>query len=144
MFFVLSLENAGIFQALKFVSIVTTVIIIVYFATEEEEEEYEESLASQKNEVQNVIKSLAAKLEDLQTCFDLIVKHGAALQRSLSELESLDTAQDVPTKFKSVNERATLFRITSNAMINVSVLSSSKKVVLKQRFYVLACIFTKK
>ncbi|PSN47433.1 Oxysterol-binding protein 1 [Blattella germanica] len=86
--------------------------------SEEEEEEYDETMASQKNEVQNVIKSLAARLEDLQTCSDLIAKHGAALQRSLSELESLDTAQDVPTKLKSVNERATLFRITSNAMIN--------------------------
>jgi hypothetical protein len=93
----------------------------MYFATEEEEEEYDETMASQKNEVQNVIKTLAARLEDLQTCSDLITKHGAALQRSLSELESLDTAQDVPTKLKSVNERATLFRITSNAMINVSV-----------------------
>jgi hypothetical protein len=93
---------------------------IMYFATEEEEEEYDESMASQKNEVQNVIKSLVSRLEDLQTCSDLITKHGAALQRSLSELESLDTAQDVPTKLKSVNERATLFRITSNAMINVS------------------------
>lgn len=96
------------------------VITIMCFATEEEEEEYDESMSSQKNEVQNVIKSLAARLEDLQTCSELIAKHGAALQRSLSELESLDTAQDVPTKLKSVSERATLFRITSNAMIHVS------------------------
>lgn len=96
-------------------------MIIVYFATEEEEEEYDESMTSQKNEMQNVIKSLAARLEDLQTCCDLTLKHGNALQRSLSELESLDTAQDVLTKLKSVNERATLFRITSNGMINVSV-----------------------
>lgn len=86
--------------------------------SEEEEEEFDESMASQKNEMQNVIKSLAARLEDLQTCSELITKHGAALQRSLSELESLDTAQDVPTKLKSVSERATLFRITSNAMIH--------------------------
>jgi ethanolamine utilization protein EutQ (cupin superfamily) len=91
------------------------------FATEEEEEEYDESVASQKNDVQNVIKTIAARLEDLQTCSELITKHGAALQRSLSELESLETAQDVPTKLKSVSERATLFRITSNAMIHVSI-----------------------
>jgi hypothetical protein len=91
----------------------------MYFV-EEEEDEYDESVPSQKNDVQSVIKLLAARLEDLQTCSDLIAKHGAALQRSLSELESLDTAQDVPSKLKSVNERATLFRITSNAMINVS------------------------
>ncbi|XP_067015224.1 oxysterol-binding protein 1 isoform X2 [Anabrus simplex] len=86
--------------------------------SEDEEEEFDESVASQKNELQNVIKTLSARLEDLQTCSDLIVKHGAALQRSLSELESLDSTQDVSTKLKSVNERATLFRITSNAMIN--------------------------
>lgn len=117
----------------------------MYFATEEEEEEYDESMASQKNEVQNVIKSLAAKLEDLQTCSDLIAKHGATLQRSLSELESLDTVQDVPTKLKSVNERATLFRITSNAMINVSNwLGSSKEVILKQRCQAFTYIFTNK
>jgi hypothetical protein len=92
----------------------------MYFATEEEEEEYNESMESQKNEMQNVIKLLTAKLEDLRTCSDLITKHGATLQRYLSELESLDTVQDLPTKLKPVNERATLFRITSNAMINVS------------------------
>ena len=41
-----------------------------------------------KAELNNVIKTLGSKLEDLQTCHDLIVKHGLALQRSLNELES--------------------------------------------------------
>lgn len=67
-----------------------------------------------------MIKTLSARLEDLQTCSDLIAKHGTALQRSLSELENLDSTQDVTQKIKAVNERATLFRITSTAMINVS------------------------
>ena len=40
-----------------------------------------------KNELNNVVKLLGSKLEDLQTCHDLIVKHGLALQRSLGELE---------------------------------------------------------
>ncbi|XP_078600385.1 oxysterol-binding protein 1-like isoform X3 [Branchiostoma floridae x Branchiostoma japonicum] len=73
-----------------------------------------------KNEIQNTLRILSAKLEDLNTCNDLIAKHGAALQRSLSELEMLDkeNSTDVQSKVKAVNERATLFRITSNAMIN--------------------------
>lgn len=75
---------------------------------------------SEKNELQSILKTLNAKLEDLSTCNDLIIKHGTALQRSLSELESLETIPDAVNKIKSVNERATLFRITSNAMINVS------------------------
>jgi len=61
-----------------------------------------------------------SKLDDLSTCNDLIAKHGAALQRSLSELEGLRVPVDGGEKIKAVNERATLFRITSNAMINVS------------------------
>ena len=40
----------------------------------------------------------------------------------MSELEVLDAStQDLTAKTKTVNERATLFRISSNAMINVSV-----------------------
>ena len=42
-------------------------------------------------------------------------------QRSLGEFEQLDQITDAAAKIKSVNERATLFRITSNAMINVSI-----------------------
>ncbi|XP_030625250.1 oxysterol-binding protein 2 isoform X2 [Chanos chanos] len=67
---------------------------------------------------QGVLKTLASKLDDLSTCNELIGKHGAALQRSLSELEDLRTPTDGTDKLKAVNERATLFRITSNAMIN--------------------------
>uniref|UniRef100_A0A8C3A4S5 Oxysterol-binding protein n=1 Tax=Cyclopterus lumpus TaxID=8103 RepID=A0A8C3A4S5_CYCLU len=67
---------------------------------------------------QGVLKTLASKLDDLSTCNELIGKHGAALQRSLSELEELRGSADGTDRVKAVNERATLFRITSNAMIN--------------------------
>lgn len=69
---------------------------------------------------QGGLKTLAGKLDDLSTCNELIGKHGAALQRSLSELEELRGSADSTDKVKTVHERATLFRITSNAMINVS------------------------
>ncbi|XP_002735155.1 oxysterol-binding protein 1-like [Saccoglossus kowalevskii] len=71
-----------------------------------------------KNDIQNTLRMLSSKLEDLTTCNDLIAKHGAALQRSLSELELIQDPAEASTKIKAVNERATLFRITSNAMIN--------------------------
>ncbi|XP_076363799.1 oxysterol-binding protein 1-like isoform X2 [Tachypleus tridentatus] len=73
---------------------------------------------SDKNELQTMLKLLSAKLEDLTTCNNLIIKHGTALQRSLTELEQLESGSDSTAKVKAVNERATLFRITSNAMIN--------------------------
>lgn len=65
------------------------------------------------------MKALNMKIEDLRNCNDLIIKHGAALHRSLSELESIDSVADISAKIKALNERATLFRITSNAMIKV-------------------------
>lgn len=74
---------------------------------------------------QGVLKTLATKLEDLGTCNELIGKHGAALQRSLSDLEDLRGSTDSTDRVKAVNERATLFRITSNAMINVSSRTSN-------------------
>ncbi|XP_061624407.1 oxysterol-binding protein 2 isoform X1 [Phyllopteryx taeniolatus] len=73
---------------------------------------------SDRSEIQGTLKILVSKLDDLSTCNDLIAKHGAALQRSLSELESLKVPVEGGEKIKAVNERATLFRITSNAMIN--------------------------
>lgn len=74
---------------------------------------------SAKVEVMTAIKILSKKMEDLQMCNDLIVKHGNSLQKSLSDLESADAVGDVTTKIKAINERATLFRIASSAMINV-------------------------
>ncbi|XP_078083033.1 oxysterol-binding protein 2-like isoform X5 [Mustelus asterias] len=73
---------------------------------------------SDKSELHATLRTLANKLDDLSQCNDLIAKHGAALQRSLSELESLRLPAESGEKIKAVNERATLFRITSNAMIN--------------------------
>ena len=92
----------------------------------EDEDDYDEAPATMmggdKAELQTVLKTLQAKLEDLQTCSDLIAKQCAALQRSLAEAEAVaaDNPQEVMTKMKAVNERATLFRITSSAMVNVS------------------------
>jgi hypothetical protein len=65
-----------------------------------------------------VLRTLQAKLEDLTTCQDLIVKHGASLQKTLADLESAQNYADPAAKIKPANERATLFRITTNAMIN--------------------------
>uniref|UniRef100_A0A4W6EKV1 Oxysterol-binding protein n=1 Tax=Lates calcarifer TaxID=8187 RepID=A0A4W6EKV1_LATCA len=70
------------------------------------------------SEIQSTLRTLNNKVEDLTTCNDLIVKHGSALQRSLSELEAIRVGGDMGEKIRQVTERATLFRITSNAMIN--------------------------
>uniref|UniRef100_A0A663LXT6 Oxysterol-binding protein n=1 Tax=Athene cunicularia TaxID=194338 RepID=A0A663LXT6_ATHCN len=86
---------------------------------EESDDSGDESVSqTDKTELQNTLRTLSSKVEDLSTCNDLIAKHGTALQRSLSELETLRLPAESTEKIKQVNERATLFRITSNAMIN--------------------------
>lgn len=85
---------------------------------------------SDKIELQSVLKLLATKLETLQTCHDVVNKHGSALQRYLTELEQIENPNDALQKSKAVNERATLFRITSSAMIN----SSSEYLKLAQSY----------
>lgn len=96
-----------------------------FHLTDDEEEEAAEQVTDKTfdpTEIENTIKILSSKIEDLTTCNNLIVNHGTQLQRSLAELDHMQSASgDTSTKMKAINERATLFRITTNAMINVSL-----------------------
>ncbi|XP_049879302.1 oxysterol-binding protein 1 isoform X2 [Pectinophora gossypiella] len=60
-----------------------------------------------------IARELAARFHDLRTCSELVARHGAALQRSLVDLEIPPSDNT-----KQVSERATLFRISCNAMMN--------------------------
>lgn len=100
-------------------SCLTATVLVLDSESDEDERQQPD-----KNELQLLVRTLASKLEDLNTCNDLIAKHGSALQKTLSELEQVDDSVEAAGKLKAVNERATLFRITSNAMINVSFVSS--------------------
>ncbi|KAH8365054.1 hypothetical protein KR200_009801 [Drosophila serrata] len=87
-----------------------------------ESEEEEEEVTAQvvpSQEISSVVRDLTERLENMRTCYDLITKHGAALQRALNDLET-NEEESLASRTKIVNERATLFRITSNAMINAS------------------------
>ncbi|KAB0790728.1 hypothetical protein PPYR_15720 [Photinus pyralis] len=85
---------------------------------ESEEDEEADEASGSPEEWSGVVRELQACLDDLQTCSELISKHGASLQRALGELESTVDPDLAQGKSKLVNERATLFRIASNAMIN--------------------------
>ncbi|XP_052738979.1 oxysterol-binding protein 1 [Bicyclus anynana] len=60
-----------------------------------------------------IAREMGARFHDLRTCSELVARHGAALQRSLVDLEIPPTDTT-----KQVSERATLFRISCNAMMN--------------------------
>lgn len=60
-----------------------------------------------------IARELATRFHDLRTCSELVARHGVALQRSLVDLEASPNDTN-----KQVSERATLFRISCNAMMN--------------------------
>lgn len=93
----------------------------------DEEEDDKNVLSVPSQELNAAISELSSKLENLRTCNDLISKNGRALQGALAELESGD---DLTSKTKLVTERATLFRISSNAMINVSQVTLALNIML--------------
>jgi ACT domain-containing protein len=68
---------------------------------------------NERAEIATMNKNFDAKLEDLKMCMDLINRHYQALHRTLADLEQLDKSDATINTIKSVNERATLFRITS-------------------------------
>jgi len=74
--------------------------------------------ADDRLELATMTKTFDGKLEDLKMCMDLIGRHYQALHRTLGELEQIDKNETTVNIIKSVNERATLFRITSTAMVN--------------------------
>ena len=87
----------------------------------EDEEDYSaRDINADRQELQSTMKNIVGKLEDMKACHDLMVRHGSALQRSLTELEQISDPVEALSKSKSVNERATLFRIHSSAMLNTS------------------------
>nr|XP_039252135.1 oxysterol-binding protein 1-like isoform X1 [Styela clava] len=85
---------------------------------------------SEKHEIRATLTPLEVKLADLETCNNLIGKHGTTLLSALADLEIVEKqlsnnpksssgGQNVGiAKLKVVNERAMLFRITSSAMIS--------------------------
>lgn len=94
-------------------------------AIEIDEEEDDKNVLSVPSQELNVaISELSSRLESLRTCNDLIAKQGRLFQTTLSDLESGDDSEKKISKL--VTERATLFRIASKAMVNVSTFKTLK------------------
>jgi hypothetical protein len=76
---------------------------------------------NERVELASMNKTFDAKLDDLKMCMDLINRHYQALHRTLADLEQIDKSEATINTIKSVNERATLFRITSTGKYRKSI-----------------------
>ena len=80
---------------------------------DEENGEFE----AEKTELANNLKILQQKLDDLSTSHEFVLKHSSALNKSLSELESIQSKPD-ESLIKTINERSTVYKITMLAVVN--------------------------
>lgn len=87
--------------------------------SEEDDDEADEG-SGNVEDWSSVVRKLEAQLNDLQTCSDLIHKHWKCLVKPLNEIETNSDPETIQGKGKEIGERATLFRISTNAMINVN------------------------
>jgi len=84
-------------------------------------EDERDTIEPHRDEHEATMRALSSKVDDLRTCSDLVTKHSAALQKALVDLQKGGTSpSDTVHIIRTVNERATLFRITTTAMIGVS------------------------
>ncbi|KAF7287694.1 oxysterol binding protein isoform X2 [Rhynchophorus ferrugineus] len=81
--------------------------------SEEDDVEAEESAMSDEPDI---MRKLETRLNELQICCDLLEKHWKNLSKPLGDIESSDS--DMLSKSKEISEKAALFKIASNAMIN--------------------------
>lgn len=95
---------------------------MVFFSRNMESEEDEETEDSgELEDWSGIVKKLEAQLNELQTCGDVLAKHWKNLAKPLSEMETNADPEALQGKTREVCERATLYRIATNAMMNVSV-----------------------
>lgn len=90
---------------------------------ESEEDDEEAEVNGVPEDWSGIVRKLESQLNDLQTCSEVLAKHWKNLTKPLSEMETNADPEALQSKTKEVCERATLFRIATNAMINVSQFS---------------------
>ncbi|VDN52401.1 unnamed protein product [Dracunculus medinensis] len=78
--------------------------------SDEEEVVKINNILDKTGKIDSFSQVLSAKIEDLRTCNSLIAKHGNELLKTLNELEIPDTT-------RLINERISLFKLTTSAMI---------------------------
>jgi hypothetical protein len=89
---------------------------------------------AEQAELDTMNKMFDAKLDALKMCMDLINRHYQALHRTLGDLEQADKNEATGNLIKSVNERATLFRITSTGKRDPIFDSSRRELFLRVHF----------
>jgi len=77
----------------------------------------DDTVAAEKNELVNMLRVLQHKLNELSLSHEFVLKHSNMLNKSLNELESIQTKPDEST-IKTINERSTVYKIAMLGVVN--------------------------
>lgn len=77
----------------------------------------EESLEAEKTELENMLRALQHKLNELSLSHEFVLKQSTVLGKSLNELENVAAKPD-ETTIKKINERSTVYKIAMLGVVN--------------------------
>ena len=81
------------------------------------DEDFENTLESEKIELENMLRTLQQKLNELKLSHEFVIKQSGALSKSLSELENTQTPPE-DNALKTINERSTIYKIATLGLVN--------------------------
>jgi hypothetical protein len=89
----------------------------VFNSMNQQDSDDEESIEAEKNELENMLKALQHKLNELSLSHEFVLKQSNVLNKSLNDLENIQIKPDEST-IKTINERSTVYKIAMLGVVN--------------------------
>ena len=92
-------------------------VVMANLNCQQDSDDDDDTVAAEKNELVNMLRVLQHKLNELNLSHEFVLKHSNMLNKSLNELESIQTKPDEST-IKTINERSTVYKIAMLGVVN--------------------------
>jgi hypothetical protein len=92
-------------------------VVMANLNCQQDSDDDDDTVAAEKNELVNMLRVLQHKLNELSLSHEFVLKHSNMLNKSLNELESIQTKPDEST-IKTINERSTVYKIAMLGVVN--------------------------
>ena len=85
--------------------------------SQQDSDEDDPTLEAEKLEMENMLRVLEHKLNEMSLSHEFVLKHSSMLTKSLNDLESIQSKPDEST-IKTINERSTVYKIAMRGVVN--------------------------
>ena len=84
---------------------------------QQDSDEDDPNLEAEKHEMENMLRVLEHKLNELSLSHEFVLKHSNMLTKSLNDIESIQSRPEEST-IKTINERSTVYKIAMRGVVN--------------------------